>query len=75
MKNLTEYTIEELRTMIGTRVRSTHSNNTGSLIAVSDDPDRNDYTIDIDWDNGNQSRQVWHFQSHNIVFEYYFLKG
>ena len=75
MKNLSQYKIEELRDRIGERVRSLKTNNTGKLIFVSNEKDRSDFTLDIDWDNGNQSRQVWHFWSDNVVFEYDFLKG
>lgn len=69
MKTLSEYSAEELRIKIGEAVRSLATDNTGTLISVSDKPDREDYTIDIDWNNGNKSRILWIFWATKIVFE------
>ena len=75
MKTLSEYTVSELRARIGHRIRSLATNNTGVLTVVSDEPDREDYTLDMDWDNGNQSRLVWVFWSTKVVFEDDYVSG
>lgn len=75
MKTLSEYTPQELRSRIGNKLRSCHSGNTGILVSVSDVPDREDYTLDIDWDNGNQSRLVWIFWATKVVFEVDYVKS
>lgn len=69
MKNLAEYTIAELRARVGGKIRSLKTANTGVLVRVSDEPDREDYVLDMDWDDGNISRNVWHFWCVNVVFE------
>jgi hypothetical protein len=68
MKTLSDYTVEELRARVGERIYSLATNNTGNLVGVSDKPDREDYTLDMDWDNGNQSRIVWIFWATKVAF-------
>ena len=67
-KNIAQFSIEELRTLVGTKVFSSKTNNTGTLISVSDYIDREDYVYSIDWDDGNKTINVWHFWGTNIFF-------
>ena len=45
----------------GTRVKSDSLGTEGTITYVSPKPDREDHTLDISWDNGNESKNVWHF--------------
>ena len=67
MKSASDFSIEELRAKIGTRVVSAVTATLGTLVAVSDEIDSEDYTIDVVWDNGKESRKVWHFWTENIL--------
>jgi hypothetical protein len=44
-----------------TRVRSDNTGATGTVVHKSSEVDREDFTIDIDWDTGSKSRKLWHF--------------
>lgn len=57
---LSEVPIEEVRATMP-RVISQKTGVRGVVFGVSDKPDREDNTIDIRWDNGRESRGVWHF--------------
>ena len=67
MTKLKDIPIDELRTMIGCRVKSTATGTEGVLVSVSDEEDREDFVIGIDWDNGNISRLVWHCWTDKVV--------
>ena len=56
---LDEVAIEDVKP--GMRVWNAEHTQQGIVTAVSDKPDREDYTIDICWDNGAKSIGVWHF--------------
>jgi len=40
----------------------------GRIAHISEKPDREDYTIDFEWDNGNKSMSVWHFWCDKIEY-------
>jgi|GEM_PF-6628672 len=68
-RSLDEYSIAELRNKIGCKVKSMVTKNVGTLVFLSAEPDREDYTVNIDWDNGNKTILMWHFWLSNIVFD------
>lgn len=47
------------------RVRSIITGTLGTITAISGVIEREDYSISIDWDNGNFSH-VWHFWLSNV---------
>ncbi|HYE75102.1 MAG TPA: hypothetical protein VEF04_17305 [Blastocatellia bacterium] len=59
---VSEYPIKYLRDNKPLFVKSQNTGEFGRIVHISDEIDRGeDYTIDIEWANGNVSRNVWHF--------------
>lgn len=63
---LSEVTLDRIK--VGQRVRSRATGGLGTIVGKSEKIDREDYTIDIDWDSGAKSHRLWHFWCNEVEF-------
>ena len=67
MRKLSDIPIDELRTLVGSKVQSLNTKVFGRITQISDEPDREDYNVHIYWDNLSRSDGVWHFWCDKII--------
>ncbi len=51
---------------VGMKVKSLNTNNIGEVVKISDEIDRDDYTITIKWETGYISN-IWHFWLTSVI--------
>lgn len=69
MKKLIDLSIEELRKLRDTNqsVTSIRTGKIGQILYVSEEKDREDYVINILWQDGSKLENTWHCWLTNIV--------